>query len=517
MNPQPTPPEKQANGFEKQLEQGQYLGILESYRVQWNMEKASRDILQNFFDADGGTLDNTHLKIIEEGMDEKQQTVKIAGNGEYDFRKLLHIGGTSKAGHKLTAGGFGEGSKILALVLLRDHDFSAVKFGSGDWTIEYYLHDAPEGSYDIPAKGLYAKLTKGNKQPGNFIELKTASKENAIAIEQAKALFYSSENPDFQDPTMAVEHPPGGFGFKFLGVDEWGRVNKGHLYDAGQRRHYNKDSKGWDTVGGVNLWTKHKVFGGDRDRGAVESQKVEKEVIQPMVEATDPEQLKEMLLKMELAWPTKATYAFDAAYKIMETAAKKLAKNGEKMRWDDKYLASDPYMPFAITNMLKEKNVLCHPFFKQIGMKSATERFVEMQEHIRSEPTPEEARRITLLQQVGDLLQESFERKHVKKSIQNKEIWLYSRANEKSIIEGQYNEKFVWLSQEVMKQPFSRALAVYLHELDHQYGSDQSAEFSYAVTDSLEVAITALLEDEESYQKFMSLKKKWDSAKTEKE
>src|SRR3989344_219762 len=141
-------PPQNGNGYEKRLLDGEYLGILESYAVSWDMEKAGRDVWQNFFDAAGGTVDGVRYQVAEEGEDEnKRYVVTVEGDAEYDYRKLLHIGGTSKEDNS-TAGGFGEGSKILSLVLLRDQGFTDVKFGSSDWQGDFPLPGGPAGVYD---------------------------------------------------------------------------------------------------------------------------------------------------------------------------------------------------------------------------------------------------------------------------------------------------------------------------------------------------------------------------------
>src|SRR3989338_2227279 len=501
------------SAFEERFQAGEYLGILDSYRVQWDLEKTARDTLQNFFDADKGTLDKTRISLIEsQGTEKKLYTVRIEGDANYDFRKLLHMGGTDKADNPNTAGGFGEGSKILSLVLLRDYGFSDVQFGSTGWNIRFYLDAAPAGSYDQPARGLFARLSTENKQPGNFVEITTDSKEKAEEFIRARQLFYSSDNPDFQEPTAASDFDAGGAGFKFLGIDENTRkVRSGNFYDAGQRCHYRDDR--WNTVAGVHLWTTHKVFGADRDRGTIKPEKVNQQVIKPMLAHMSTEQLQGILRAMEAAWPTGTTAFYEACFEVMSEAAKLLEKSKNTLQFDEKYLAATPFMSSHITDNLQQQGyVLCHSFFDKIGMKSAKTCFLEMQQHLQVEPTPEQSKRKDILHKTVVLLQQAFTKGTAKKSIENKDIWIYSREQEKSIVSGQYDERFVWLSHAILDGPFAKALATYLHELDHQYCSDQSAAFSYQVTDYLEVTIAALLEDEDCYRQFSQLKKEWDEA-----
>ena len=186
----------QEDSFENKIQKGHYMGIMESYDVQWNFEKASRDILQNFFDANGQTLDGIKIEKREDG---DKFIIEISGSQQYDWRELIHIGASSKSDSETSAGGFGEGAKILSLVLLRDYGVQELKFSSGDWNIEYYLDEIPEKSYHKKTQGLYVKKSNRQKQDGNSLKIvfPIDQKERGDDLEKAKELFYSSENEDF--------------------------------------------------------------------------------------------------------------------------------------------------------------------------------------------------------------------------------------------------------------------------------------------------------------------------------
>lgn len=504
-------------GYEERLKRGEYLGILETYAVSWDMEKAGRDVWQNFFDAAGGTVDGVRFAIYEQGEDgNKQYIVRVEGDADYDYRKLLHIGGTSK-GDSATAGGFGEGSKILSLILLRDQGFTDVQFGSKDWIIDFSLQQVPEGTYDQEVRGLTARLTNTEERSGNYILLTTQELEKAQAIINARELFYSEDNPDFQNPTIDKRPENGGIGgFKFLGLDKNNRLNNGHLYDAGQRRHYQVDNK-WDTVEGVNIWTWNKVFGKDRDRGTVSRQSLEKEVIEPLIASLSSEEIIHSLEEMGPVWETGKASFYEMAYKIMEHGVKKLAAENVRLEFPETHLSCNSFLPLYISDALKEQGyTICHNFFEKIGMKGALEKFHEMQEHLRTEPSPEQQQRIELLQQAVQLLKDVFQQGKIKKLIENKDIWIFSRGNENSIINGQYNESYVWLSEELLNEQFPQAMATYLHEIDHKSGNDQSAEFSYALTDTLRDVISAMLSNPEIFSQFLQLQESWNSVEPRK-
>lgn len=173
-----------------------YLGILDSYGVSWSLEKAARDVWQNFFDSNKQTVDGIDISIEKWG---REYVIHLQSPATYDHRLLLHLGGTTKAEEHFTAGGLGEGTKVLALVLLRDYAFSQVQFGSGEWTVDFVLDKLPKDEYIEHRKGLFARVQ--HRAPpflGNFVELKTRNEQHAAAFWKARDLFYHAQNPDFK-------------------------------------------------------------------------------------------------------------------------------------------------------------------------------------------------------------------------------------------------------------------------------------------------------------------------------
>lgn len=466
-----------------------YLGILDTYGVDWSIEKAARDALQNFFDGNNITLDGVDIGITQEGED---YVIKASNHAEYDFRRLMHLGGTTKANDPFTAGGFGEGTKILALALLRDYEFSQVRFGSQDWELDFVLDDVPEGEYVEQRKGLFAGLKKTKREKkGNFIEFRTKNPNHAQAFIDAQGLFYSSNNPDFQNPSLDIK---GVGGFKYLSRKEGSRETpKGNFYYVGQRRHFDKEE--WNTVEHVNLWTYvNDTLKKDRDRGIIARRDLEDRVIPRILDATSTDDLSKLVYEMKPIW--SGTWSFEVGHKLLEGIAKRLAKQDVKLQFDDKYLASTTFMSsIIIDNLEKQGYVICSGFLGDIGMKSANDKFREMQQHYRVDMASAEEERINILYEAITPFQRD-----------KKDVWVFDRKDENSIIQGQYDEAFVWLSRETLAKPFHEALATYLHEVDHKHGSDYSAEFSYALTDTLGKVIGEITKQPELYQR---LEQRW--------
>lgn len=499
-----------ASRFEDQLRLGYYTGILETYGVRWDLEKVARDTLQNFFDPKL-SLDSVKIQIEKEGLLLfRKYRLRIESDVEYGYQKLLHMGGTSKAGEEHTAGGFGEGTKILALVLLRDFGYSQVRFGSGNWQIDYYLADPPEGSYDAKVKGLYCKLTTVPYRSGNFIDFVCNSSKNIEVFNTAKDLFYHPSNPDFFDPSVVVQMPRGGeAGFKFLG-GTWLGLREGHLYDAGQRRHYESAGR-WHGVKGMHIWTiGTRVFHLDRDRGLVTREDLETKLIAPMVRAMSTDQLMQSITSMESIWPFHAANSWDAAYKLLEKCVAYAANKNVEIHFPAKYLYRDIYLSSSDSELLQHNGyVLCHDFFRLLGMPGALKRVNELKSKTRLDPSPEQQERINVLKDSVNLLKTLTE-KRPEYSINLKDIWLFNPGEVNRNLLGQHSRDHTWMNSKQLASDYASALSTYLHELLHDHGGDNDKRFGYALTDTLRITIDVLTRESD---KFKPLIQRWHRAK----
>ncbi len=303
--------------------------------MSWSLEEVARKTFQNFFDANNFTLDKVNINMVPRA--EGSYTVRIYGPAEYDYHKLLDIGGTSKNGSYVTAGEFGDGAKIAALILLRDFGFSRVVHGSGDRELEFYIGTVPKGSNgEKKTKGLWAKvrLKKANlvsrilsrilskyiieKNQGSYVELTTTDQGRAKLFLDAKQLFYYTAHPDFQNPAYKGEK----YWFVYIGQGQ-----KGHLYDAGQRRHY-KEEKVWAVVEGMHIGTKDiKAF--SADKGSVTRKQLEEQVLKPMAEGMSQREMIAAIMAMEPAW-SRGHYD-DADKTVLRLMVNRLSENNPKL------------------------------------------------------------------------------------------------------------------------------------------------------------------------------------------
>jgi hypothetical protein len=457
--------------------------ILESFGVRWPLDKCARDVWQNFFDANDYSLTGLHPSIVEhDGV----YTITIEGQGVYDPRKLLHIGGTGKQEDARAAGGFGEGTAVSSFVLLRDFNVDSVHFESIGWALEFDLKQGQSGSSTERERGLFATLRPlAEREDGNNIVITTRDPKVVDAIIQARELFYYEGHPDFTDPLF--ENDFGGIKLvmesKSRFVDPTGR-----LYDACQRRHY-EDGNDWSKLEWMNFWTKQKMLPPDRDRGKATSREVQEHMINPFAESLSLAEAEALLLKLEPLWDKGSTY--QPAIHLVEKLCQKLEVAKRTIQFPDNCVAVNVFNSRISDIMRGSGHRLCHNALAKVGMKLQSERWQELQSHFRVEAQPEQVRRIVLLQQAAALVGK-----------RAKEIWLFESTSMNDVLRGQYGgEQHVWLTdKEVSEQPFAQAVSTYLHELDHEHGNDGSPQFTDALTQTLATVIQSQVEKPTEWQ-----------------
>ena len=172
------------------------LAILDTYAVRWSRETAARDVVQNFFDE----VDDFAAVTIE--IDDAQRRVRVSGPSELHFDYLRYLGATTKRGaNRRSAGGFGEGFKICALVLTRDFHCEVVA-GSRDWELRAVLRPIRLGrelAYEIRTRVPGA---------GSYVELRHADKKLRQAFACTRDAFRHPTNPKLAQP-MHVDDAAG--------------------------------------------------------------------------------------------------------------------------------------------------------------------------------------------------------------------------------------------------------------------------------------------------------------------
>ncbi len=183
-------------------------------KTNWSNSKIARDIMQNFYDGNGHTLEGVNIEVTK--TPEGKYLVKISGEGNYDYDRLESLGNSSKDGDSSNAGAFGEGTRIVAVNLLARPDTKNIKYACGEWEMNF-----GRSSDDIQTADMTQTLNKNSqKVKGNYIEFETADEELVKEILNSKDYFYQPYNKDFQNFDYENEF----FGFKLLPNE------KGNIY-----------------------------------------------------------------------------------------------------------------------------------------------------------------------------------------------------------------------------------------------------------------------------------------------
>lgn len=126
--------------------------------------------MQNFYDGNGHTLEGVDLKVKQN--DNGTYTIRIDGKGIYNYEHLKRLGGSDKDNPK-DAGGFGEGSRIIAGSLLAKGT-NRVRFACKDWQMDFTTAE----NVRTHEEGVMRTLTKNEAQlDGNYVEFDTNDKE----------------------------------------------------------------------------------------------------------------------------------------------------------------------------------------------------------------------------------------------------------------------------------------------------------------------------------------------------
>src|SRR5271166_4171013 len=96
--------------------------VTTAWGVDWDEVYIARDLMQNFFDANRGRL--SEVRVVANGKD-----VRITAPSAFNLERLFYLGsekGEDDIGH------YGEGFKVAATCLLRDHCVSVLAASGKD-------------------------------------------------------------------------------------------------------------------------------------------------------------------------------------------------------------------------------------------------------------------------------------------------------------------------------------------------------------------------------------------------
>ena len=136
-------------------------------------------------------------------------------------------------------------------------------------------------------------------------------------------------------------------------------------------------------------------------------------------------------------------------------------------------------------------------------------------------PNDVEKKKILILKEAINKLAPSLKDKHFTADELNTKIYMfdrtsakdskmYSDCNAEAIVDKCVSKGF-WIDKTYLNQAsFSDALETALHELSHKAGGDESANFSYMLTDVNKDAIGQLINDVKSRNEMQALNNLWE-------
>ncbi len=494
--------------------------------VQWNNDKIARDLLQNFFDGHGQTLDGVRIKFTP--TNNGKYKVRIDGDSTYTPDKAIYIGESTKRNDPHAAGNYGEGLKMTTLKLLKDKGAQNVKIGSDNWTVNYVLEPG-----SITDKKLLTYNLNKNEQhiEGNFFEFETDDISLLNTIRNSINRFYHSGNTHFKAPELENDL----FSIKRLPPKE-----KGGIYIAGQRFEYNGE---FDSIEGAAICLKEKpptdVLDPSRDRLSLNKNDLQKiatwlaqktstetrlkviKTLEPFIEI-DPRSHKEV--------PTMQTFldtfVYESTYKPSSDNNYGLYFN--KIKFPDKYVSvADNELSRNIDivrDFINQGYKICSVVFAGIGMKRLRDYLNAARAHKPIAPNEIEIEKIKILRTALQKLSPALKEKHFTNEELNTKIYLFnnSAADENNVLEYkdtlaeaivEHGEsKGFWINRRHLNiNSFAEILETALHELCHKAGGDGSADFSYKLTDVNRDTLAQLIEKPEIAEDFKILSNMWRS------
>lgn len=486
----------------------QVTNISEKYAnsVQWNNDKIARDVMQNFFDGHGQTLDGVRLNF--EPTANGKYKVRIEGKSTYTPDKAVYIGESSKRNDSKAAGNYGEGLKMAVLKLLKDSGAEDVRIASDNWKLTYYLEKGNLSNDRV----LSYSLDKTPKLNGNYLEFETDDKGLLESLRKTINRFYHSGNEHFKCPDFENE---------VIGIKNLPKGEKGGIYIAGQRFEFNGSYDGLDDVV-IFIKEKPPVDTLDPSRDRISLNAINLEDIGKWVQReSKEEEIPKLLKTLEDNW---SVFKEDTPmYKFLNSILSAIPfwKREFAIKFPNKFVAYSSASPEVVRDLTQKGYTVCNEYFSDIGMQTIHELIGEARNHDVVIPNEIQKKKILVLKEALNKLKPALEEKHFTPDEMNTHIYMFDNtaAKEKdykdtlaeAIIDRGTSKGF-WLDKNYLDRArLSDVLETALHELSHKVGGDESAEFSYKLTDVNRDAIAQIINNSQTKFELQSLSSIWDS------
>lgn len=490
--------------------------ISESYAdsVQWNNDKISRDILQNFYDGHGQTLDG--VKFNFEPVSGGRYKIRIEGKSTYTPDKAIYIGESTKRNDAKAAGNYGEGLKMSVLKLLKDGGAQDVKIGSDNWKVTYSLDKGNLSDKRV----LSYSLDKTDKYNGNYIEFETNDKYLLSSLKKTINRFYSSGNEHFKCPDFEND---------IIGIKNLPKGEKGGIYIAGQRFEFDGKYNGLDNI---VIFLKEKppvrILDPSRDRTSLNRSNLEDIAGWLARDSRMSNYDKVKLLKSLEGYWDESMCILD------ETPMDQFIKNflryanfdSDKVKlhikFPEKYVAYSDASSDVVEDLRAKGYKVCKADFQKLGMPTIKHLIGDARAHEVVVPNDIQKQKILILKEAINKLSPALEGKHFTADELNTKIYMFDNTSVKdnkmysdciaeAIIDKGVSKGF-WIDRNYLnKTSFPDVLETALHELSHKAGGDETADFSYKLTNVNSSAINQIMNDIKTRNEFQALNELWNS------
>ncbi|MDD3419637.1 MAG: hypothetical protein PHE78_03435 [Candidatus Gastranaerophilales bacterium] len=408
--------------------------------------------------------------------------------------------------------------------MINQFDVPEVKFASSNWQLTY---QGDKGN-------LVSKLEKvDNPMRGNFVEFETTNEKLVESVLDSTNYFYHPQNPDFKNLTFENDD----FAFKFFGL---GQKKKGNLYMTQRFEYQNKEA--WDnSVEDMTLIFKRKptkkgVIEPNRDRTKITSEEITK-LSGHFAATMDDKQLAGAISSLQEVWshdnfkriygqkadPDKFASMLFLKGLLNEASSRNIQLD---FRPDSKFVAVNSWDRVSedVLNDLRNQGYsICDGDLRKVGMDDIKTVMTKLRNHGALPPTTVESQKIQIIDEAARAIVESMQVSGKKNIITpdevSKPVYLFSRPkNDDTLAEAitkyesgegkQY--KGHWIARDYLNAgDFSDVLATRLHETCHKYGGDESAIFSYKLTDLISDYNEVMTSDPKLRTKLSTLKKLW--------
>ncbi len=489
--------------------------ISESYAdsVKWNNDKIARDILQNFFDGHGQTLDGVrfHFEPVSNG----KYNVSIEGKSTYTPDKAVYIGESTKHTNARAAGNYGEGLKMATLKLLKDGGAEDVRIASDNWKVTYFLTDGNLSDKRV----LSYSLDKTGGYNGNYIEFETSDKNLLNSLRATINRFYNSGNTHFKCPDFEND---------ILGIKNLHKGEKGGIYIAGQRFEFDGQ---FDSLDGIVIFIKEKlpvkVVDISRDRTSLNTADIQGigSWLARNENMSKDDKVK-LLKSLERYWDEKEYDKKTPMDSFLEYFLNlvNLASDNNKLyiKFPENNISYSLATPDVVYDLRLKGYRVCKSYFLNVGMPTIRNVLGDARAHDVVIPNDVQKKKILILKEAINKLSPSLKDKHFSSDELNTKIYLfdrnsikdrkmYSDCNAEAIVDNHVSKGF-WIDKNYINSAsFSDALETALHELSHKAGGDESADFSYKLTEVNKDAIDQLLNDIKSRNEMQALNTLWEN------